>query len=135
MSGHKNCDLKLIEEKWKALNLPIQQFNLVVQLGGFRGEVQWIKFMPVTCSTISSVIIICKDSNRNLYLIYNVLKDLTETLTKVCEILSLDPPGANARIKFDVFKEIYLYLITQVEKSTSPRYADGVLNYLQTEWA
>ncbi len=55
-------------------------------------------------------------------------------MTKFCEILTSDPPGANARIKFEVFKETYLYLITQIEKSTSSKYAEEVCSYLQTEW-
>ncbi len=56
-------------------------------------------------------------------------------MTKVCEILTSDPPGSNARIKFEVFKEIYVYLITQVEKSTPMKYVEEVCSFLQSEWA
>ena len=45
----------MIEEKWKALNLPKEKFDLVVQLGGFKNEVVWQKFLPICCSTISKV--------------------------------------------------------------------------------
>lgn len=107
--------MNFIKDKWKGLNLPIEKFNDVVRLGNFQpNEVSWSKFMPLTCSLIS--------------------KDLTETLVKVCEVLTSDPPGANARIKFDVFKETYLYLITQIDKSTSRKYAEDVCNYLENNW-
>lgn len=106
--------MKFIEEKWKALNLPMDQFKLIVQLGNFENQVDWLKFMPVACSTIS--------------------KDITDTMSKVCEILTTDAPGSNPRIKFTIFKEIYTYLITQVEKSTPKKYVDEVLNFLETEW-
>lgn len=56
-------------------------------------------------------------------------------MTRVCEVLTADPPGSNARIKFDVFKEIYTYMGVEIEKSTSKKYVDEVCTYLQTEWA
>ncbi len=55
-------------------------------------------------------------------------------MTRVCEVLTADPPGANARIKFERFQELYLYYVTQVEKTTSPRYAEEVCTYLKKEW-
>lgn len=55
-------------------------------------------------------------------------------MTKVCEVLTTDPPGNNARIKFEVFKEIYMYLISQVEKTTSKKHAEDVCSYLEKEW-
>ena len=62
-------------------------------------------------------------------------KDLTETMTRVCEVLTMDPPGNNSRIKFEVFKDIYIYLISQVEKKTSKKHAEDVCTYLEKEWA
>lgn len=56
-------------------------------------------------------------------------------MSKVCEILTADPPGANYRIKFEVFKEVYTYLVTQIEKSTSLKHVEEVCNYLKSEWA
>ena len=111
----KAVELELIEEKWLAVNLPVEKFHLIVQLGNFSNEnLDWIKFMAIACSTIS--------------------KDLVETLTKVCQVLTADPPGANARIKFDVFKEIYEFLAVQVEQSTPKTHVDEVCAYLQSEW-
>jgi len=48
-------DLKTIEEKWRALNLPKEKFDIIVQLGNFHNEVIWLKFLPICCSTISKV--------------------------------------------------------------------------------
>ena len=55
-------------------------------------------------------------------------------MSKVCEVLTSDPPGSNARIKFTTFKELYIFLISQVEKSTSKKHAEEVCLYLETEW-
>ena len=55
LSIHSKLELKTIEEKWKALNLPKEKFDLIVQLGGFKNEVAWQKFLPICCSTISKV--------------------------------------------------------------------------------
>lgn len=114
ISVKKPTNLKFIEEKWNALSLPKDQFDLIVQLGNFEADADWMKFMPIACTTIS--------------------KDITDSMSKVCEILTSDPPGSNSRIKFDVFKEIYTYLITQVEKSTPMNYVEEVCSFLETEW-
>ena len=37
------------------MNLPVENFKTIVQLGNFKGDVEWIKFMAITCSTISKV--------------------------------------------------------------------------------
>ena len=50
-------NLPEIEEKWKAVNLPIENFKTIVQLGNFKGEIEWFKFMAITCSTISKVFV------------------------------------------------------------------------------
>jgi hypothetical protein len=56
LSGKKFVALTLIEEKWKAINLPKENYNLVCQLGNFKGgEIEWVKFMAISCSTISKV--------------------------------------------------------------------------------
>ncbi|RNA24630.1 ropporin-1 [Brachionus plicatilis] len=107
--------LKSIEEKWKALNLPIEKLKIINQLGNFQQEAEWLKFIAISCSTIS--------------------KDLTETMSKVCEVLTADPPGANSRIKFEVFNDLYSFLTFQVEKSTSSKHVEEVCAYLKSEWA
>ncbi len=61
-------------------------------------------------------------------------KNLVDTMTKVCEVLTADPPGSNARIKFEVFQELYEFLAVQVEKTTPKKHVDEVCAYLKTEW-
>jgi hypothetical protein len=61
-------------------------------------------------------------------------KNITETMTKVCEILTADPPGANARIPFEKFKEIYSYMASSVEVDIPRKHVEEVCNYLETEW-
>jgi len=51
----KPLTLKQIEEKWKALHLPKENFDLIVQLGVFRDQINWLMFMAIACSTISRV--------------------------------------------------------------------------------
>ena len=60
---------------------------------------------------------------------------MAETMTKVCEILTADLPGANARIPFDKFKYVYIYLVSNVERETPRKHVDDVCQYLETEWA
>ena len=60
---------------------------------------------------------------------------MADTMSKVCEILTADPPGANSRIQFDKFKYIYIYLVSNVERETPRKHVDEVCQYLETEWA
>ena len=60
---------------------------------------------------------------------------MADTMSKVCEVLTADPPGANSRIKFEVFKNLYTFLVFQIEKSTSPNHVEEVCTYLKSEWA
>lgn len=55
ISIKKIAPLNYILEKWNDLSLPREKFDLIVQLGGFHGETEWIKFMSIACSTISKV--------------------------------------------------------------------------------
>lgn len=56
-------------------------------------------------------------------------------MERVCEVLTSDPPGSTCRIPFDVFKELLLFLVVNVEKAANTRIADDCLNYLEREWA
>jgi hypothetical protein len=58
---------------------------------------------------------------------------MDETLLKVCELLTSDPPGANARISFEQWKDFYRYL-ARLEGGIDDGHVDKVLNYLQKEW-
>ena len=47
--------LWLIEEKWNDVALPREQFDDIVRIGNFTGDVEWLKFFALGCSTISEV--------------------------------------------------------------------------------
>ena len=44
--------LPVIEEKWRALSLPIERFQELVRIGSFSGEVEWLKFFAAAASTL-----------------------------------------------------------------------------------
>lgn len=56
-------------------------------------------------------------------------------MSKVCHVLTADPPGSNSRIKFEVFKDLYSFLAFQIEKATTSKHVEEVTNYLKSEWA
>lgn len=51
----KNVPLSLIEEKWADLALPKEQFDDLVRIGSFGGEVEWNKFFALACSAVAEV--------------------------------------------------------------------------------
>ena len=52
---------------------------------------------------------------------------------KICELLTSDPPGANARIPFEQWKDFYRYL-AQLDGEISEEQVKNVVDYLQHEW-
>ena len=51
----KTVSLSLIEEKWRGLALPMEQFQELVRIGNFGGEIEWLKFFALGCSTLGDV--------------------------------------------------------------------------------
>ncbi len=51
----KNVSLALVEEKWRDLALPKEQFDELVRVGSFGGEVEWLKFFALACSALGEV--------------------------------------------------------------------------------
>ena len=51
----KVVPLWLVEEKWRDIALPREQFDDIVRIGNFTGDVEWLKFFALGCSTISEV--------------------------------------------------------------------------------
>ena len=47
--------LSLIEEKWKDLALPKEQFDDLIRIGSFGDNVEWLKFFALACSSLSQV--------------------------------------------------------------------------------
>lgn len=48
----------MIEEKWTDLALPKEQFDDLVRIGSFGGDVEWNKFFALACSAVAEVKII-----------------------------------------------------------------------------
>lgn len=51
----KQVPLSLIEEKWNDLALPKEQFDDMVRIGSFGGDVEWNKFFALCASTLGEV--------------------------------------------------------------------------------
>ena len=51
----KVVSLSLIEEKWRSLALPMEQFQELVRIGNFGGDIEWLKFFALGCSTLGDV--------------------------------------------------------------------------------
>lgn len=51
----KTVQLELILEKWEDLALPKEQFDELVRIGSFGGEVEWLKFFTLAASALGEV--------------------------------------------------------------------------------
>uniref|UniRef100_A0A8D2NG21 Ropporin-1-like protein n=1 Tax=Zonotrichia albicollis TaxID=44394 RepID=A0A8D2NG21_ZONAL len=63
----------------------------ILQLDSFGEEVEWMKFLALGCSVLGGV--------RSQH-----------SMKQACEILTRDPEGGAARIPFETFSFLYLYL-------------------------
>jgi hypothetical protein len=108
----KTLELPVIEEKWADLSLPKEQFDDIVRIGGFNGDVDWMKFFAVCCSALG--------------------KDITDAMRIACEILTADPDGGAARIPFTLFQDIYRFL-AQVDGEIPMDQVNIVVNYLRAD--
>ncbi|XP_054141171.1 ropporin-1-like protein [Melozone crissalis] len=79
-----------LREKWKHLGLPEEQLEAILQLDSFGEEVEWMKFLALGCSVLGG--------------------SLLSSMKQACEILTRDPEGGAARIPFETFSFLYLYL-------------------------
>lgn len=100
------CPLETIATKWDNLALPRNQFDRIVEIGKFEGNIFWIKFFALACSSLSA----------NLY----------ETLKLSCEILA---PEGDSQIPLELFFEIYQYL-ANVDGTVPPQNLREVRSYL-----
>jgi hypothetical protein len=51
----RNVDVSLIEEKWKDVMLPKEQFDELLRIGNLTGVIEWYKFLAVGCSALAEV--------------------------------------------------------------------------------
>ncbi|UJR33684.1 hypothetical protein I4U23_021113 [Adineta vaga] len=113
LSPKGTLSLQEIQNKFDDLKIPREQFDDIVQIGAFNGEVQWDSFLAITVSKLA--------------------KNITDTLIKICELLTSDPQGANARIPFDVWKKYYRYL-AELDGDITEQHVKQVIDYLANEW-
>lgn len=69
--------LSLIEEKWADLALPKEQFDDLVRIGSFGGEIEWNKFFALACSAVAEVSLVvaqCLQVLKIFHLDMRVLK-------------------------------------------------------------
>lgn len=112
LGPRKVVSLQVVEEKWKDLALPKEQFDELVRIGSFAGEVEWLKFFALTCSTLG--------------------ENITDAMKTVCEILTADPDGGPARIPFQLFQDLYRYL-AQIDGEITQEHINEVINHLTYE--
>ncbi|XP_059801380.1 ropporin-1-like protein isoform X2 [Hypanus sabinus] len=97
-----------LEEKWKDLGLPVQRLRSILQLGNFKYEVEWMKFLALACS----------DLGGSLY----------SALRYACEILTTDPPGGAAHIKIETFTYLFTYLAKMDGESSDVKIEEMLLS-------
>lgn len=106
---NKTISLVSIEGKWTNLALPKEQFDDLVRIGNFTGDVTWLQFLALACSRLS--------------------KDITGAMKTLCEILTHDPDGGAARIPFRLFQDLYEYL-AKVDGNISQEHVSTVIEQL-----
>lgn len=106
----KTVVLSLIEEKWTDVALPKEQFDDLVRIGSFGGDVEWNKFFALACSALA--------------------ENITDAMRIVCEILTADPEGGPSRIPFPLFKDLYTYL-AQIDGEIAQSQINEVIGFLQ----
>ncbi|XP_064602299.1 ropporin-1-like protein [Liolophura sinensis] len=108
----KTVPLELIQEKWEDLALPKEQFDELVRIGSFGGEVEWLKFFTLAASALG--------------------ENMSDTMKIVCELLTCDADGGPSRIPFAQFKELYTYL-AQIDGDISEDHINEVFAHLQND--
>jgi len=106
----KTVALGMIEEKWLDLALPKEQFDDLVRVGSFSGQVEWNRFFSLSASALGD--------------------NITDAMKVVCEILTADPEGGPARIPFALFKDLYQYL-AKIDGEISQQQISDVVFHLQ----
>ena len=62
----------------------------------------------------------------------NILQNLTDAITTLCDIMTNDPEGGASRIPYNRFAELYTFL-AKVDGEISKEQMDRVLEWLNNE--
>ncbi|KAF4790156.1 Ropporin-1-like protein [Turdus rufiventris] len=109
LSSKGTVTIAELREKWKHLGLPEEQLGAILQLDSFGEEVEWMKFLALGCSVLG--------------------ESLLTSLKQACEILTRDPEGGAARIPFETFSFLYLYLANidgEISKTETTAFLLGI---------
>lgn len=66
----KTVSLNLVMEKWADLALPKEQFDDLVRIGSFGGEVEWNKFFALCASALGEVSLKSIKTNKTITCIF-----------------------------------------------------------------
>uniref|UniRef100_A0A8C6WMR9 Ropporin-1-like protein n=2 Tax=Neogobius melanostomus TaxID=47308 RepID=A0A8C6WMR9_9GOBI len=112
LGSKESCSMDNLEDKWKALSLPSEQMQTLLQLGNFSSDIAWMEFFALGCSALGGT--------------------LMSALKIACEILTEDEEGGAARIPFSTFVQLYNYL-AYVDGDLTKEQIDNFLKSLQPE--
>ncbi|XP_058800872.1 ropporin-1-like protein isoform X1 [Phymastichus coffea] len=87
---NKVLPLEKILERWDQLCLDRRDSDLIILIGGFRNKCQVKKFLSIAVGLLT--------------------RNLTETMSLVCDLFTYHPDGCSAMIPLGLFMEIYGYL-------------------------
>ncbi|XP_029003340.1 ropporin-1-like protein isoform X2 [Betta splendens] len=110
LSPGQTCSKEELQKKWKGLCLPMDKLEMMLALGCFTSEINWMEFFALGCSDLGA--------------------NLLGSLKIACEILTEDEDGGAARIPFSTFVELYTFL-AKVDGDMTQDYIDNFLSRLQ----
>ncbi|KAG7527092.1 hypothetical protein JOB18_048935 [Solea senegalensis] len=113
LSMRQTCSRDDLQNEWKDLCLPEDQLDILLSLGSFGSEIEWMEFFALGCSSLGGT--------------------LFGSLKFACEILTEDKEdGSDPRIPFDTFAQIYTYL-AHLEGDMPQEEIDNFLGCLQKQ--
>ncbi|XP_019725011.1 ropporin-1-like protein isoform X2 [Hippocampus comes] len=112
LSFAETCGREMLQDKWKALCLPMEQLENMLILGNFSMDVSWMEFFALGCSALGD--------------------SLKTSLKVACEILTEDEEGGAARIPFEIFSLLCTYL-ANLDPEMPQGHIDGFLTSLEPQ--
>nr|XP_061810360.1 ropporin-1-like protein [Nerophis lumbriciformis] len=112
LSTAETCGREELQDKWKALCLPMDQLEDMLILGNFSMEISWMEFFALGCSALGD--------------------SLKTSLKVACEILTEDEEGGAAKIPFEIFSLLCTYL-ANLDPDMPKGHVDGFLKSLEPQ--
>ncbi|XP_014837161.1 PREDICTED: ropporin-1-like protein [Poecilia mexicana] len=112
LSPKETCSKEDVQQKWKALCLPMEQLEALLSLGSFGSEINWMEFFALGCSALGG--------------------SLISSMKHACEILTTDEEGGPSRIPFDTFSHLYTYL-AEIDGEEPEDQTENFLHLLQQQ--